>query len=533
MPYAKTPYRENVPRWAKIAGLASLIFMQYFISGLNGDIGPRVTSYFGLDSSKVSFFLNLSAVGMIAMFPLAFRFRTYFRRINLLVSVMGLQLIISLLSAITYNEALLLLSSLMTGALKIVCILDLFSMTFGQFPFLIKSRGLMYGALYGFLRIARETSTYVNLQLIDKFHWPSAFYLSAVMAAISILICFALFHSTRIQRKIPLYQIDWYSLGLLLTFGISLCYALVMGREKNWFSSDKVLYAALIFGIAFGVFIYRQFKVKRPFWNLRVFKMYKQVPLGFVFMLFMFFFYESSILYNNFIDYNFSNEENYLANFTLIHVFTYLVCFPAAGILYYKEVSRRLLLCFGFLCSGIGLIYLGLIVQPNLRYGDLVLPIVLISIGYAFSLTTLAAFMATNVKRKDNRDRIMASVSSRYVFGMFLSFSLYDNWLFRQSSHVAHTLSRNLTATQLNFTGQLKKIAGVFGSQLSDAKLGHKQALQALHGKVESQAMLVAMRDIMLTIGMIALVLAVIVLFIRRLEMHKIEGQNKYRIIPR
>src|SRR5699024_6656521 len=176
MAYLHTPYRNYVPRWGKVAGIILLVMAQYLISGLNGEIGPRVTSYFGLDSSRVSFFLHISAVGLVVMFPLAYRFRAFFRRISLLLWAMGLQLLISLVCVFTYNQSLLLISSVLMGALKIVCILDFLALCIGLFPSM-RDRGLLYGIFYAFSRIMQQVATYINLTLIKNYNWKAIFIL--------------------------------------------------------------------------------------------------------------------------------------------------------------------------------------------------------------------------------------------------------------------------------------------------------------------------------------------------------------------
>lgn len=531
MPDRSSPYRQNIPRWGQIIGVALLFIAQYFISGLNGDVGPRVTSYFGLDSSKVSFYLHISTVGFIAVLPLAYRFRAYFRRVKLLLLALGAQFLISLLCRVSYNETILLISSLLMGGLKIICIIDFLSLTFTIFPFL-RNRGLFYGLFYGFSRIMREFSTYTSLSVIDGYDWTATFLVSAIAAAISIVIVLILFHKDRLTRKIPLYQMEWRSFSLIIMAGGSLCYTLTMGREKNWWASDAIVMAAILCGISTLLFVYRQFTAKRPFWDLRVFKMFKQVPLGFALMLVMYLFYATSFLYNTYIDFDFSNEEHYLEHIGLIHILSYAVAFPLAGYLFYKGVSKRLLLGIGFMCYAFSLIYFCEIIQTDLSYWQILPPYVLESIAYAFTLTTSAAFMATNIPRKYNKDRVMGSITSRYILGSFVGYSLYSNWLFRGKHHATRYLSENITPLNDTFRQQFNTLTGGFLSRGSGLNQAHRKAMSVVAQKVDLQAMLITIRDITCIVGVCALVVAFVIFFVKRLEMHNEEGKNKYRLTP-
>ncbi|AYD47040.1 MFS transporter [Arachidicoccus soli] len=243
--YHSSPYRANMPRWVAIIGTTLLLALQYFISGLNEDIAPRLTSYFGLDSSKVSFFLLISTVGLVAILPITYRFRDYFRRVSLLLGVIGLQFFISVLCIFTSNEVLLLITSFLMGGLKIICIIDFLSLSIDLFPFL-KNRGLFYGVFYGFVRTMREVSSYFTLTLIDQYDWRVIFIVSAIAAIFSIFICLVLFHRSRMQRKVPLYQVEWISMLLMIVAGVSLCYILTMGKEKEWFASQEIVYASIL-----------------------------------------------------------------------------------------------------------------------------------------------------------------------------------------------------------------------------------------------------------------------------------------------
>lgn len=531
MAYASTPFRRNLPRWAKVTGLIFLVLAQYLISGVNADIGPRVISYFGLNSDKLSFFLHISTVGMIVTFPLAYRFRDFFRRIDLLLYVLSSQLIIALLCVITYNESLLLVSSLLMGALKIICILDFLSLSILLFP-MMRNRGLLYGIFYAFSRIMGEVSTYTSLTLMDAFNWSSIFILSAIAALLSIAVSLILFHTSRLQRKVPLYQIDWASVVLLLISGISLCYFFIMGKEKNWLDSPLITWGGILCLTSSYCFIYRQLHLKRPFWNLRIFSNYRQVILGIIIMLIMSIFHQSSLLYHSFIDYNFSNEPHYLVKITTIKIGTYLISFPLAGWLYYKNTSNRLLLFVGFLAYGVSLISFSSRIQPAIEYKNLFFSIITGSIGYAFTLTTAAAFASTNVLRKDNRDRAMASIYSRYILGSFIAGGLMSNGLFRSIQKNAYYLSDHISYSSPVLSDQLKKLTTVVGRHHLDHFTAHQQALKLLSNKVELQAMLVSLKDMTNWLGIAALLTAVTVLFIRKLEMHKIKGKNHYRIIP-
>ncbi len=531
MAYASSPYRRNFPQWMKLTGLFLILFLQYFVSGFNGDIGARVTSYFGLDSNKVSFYLHLGTVGMLAVLPLTYRFRSYFKRISLLMWGLGLQLLISVLCYTTEIELILMISSFVMGAVKILVLLDLLSLFIGMFP-ILRNRGIFYGVLYGILRSIREVATYVSLKVIENYGWRDVFVVSIIAVSLTILLCLYLFESRRSERKIPLYQAEWVSMLLMIIMGVSLCYTLIMGRELNWWSSDRIILSAVIFVISTAIFVYRQFHIKRPYWDLSIFSKYKQISIGASLMLVMYIFYSTSTLFNRYIDYNFQGEENYLAHFGIIHFVCYLIFFPIVGLMIYKNVSRRLMISIGFLCFAFSLLDFSFIIQENLTFRDLLPAMITSAMGYAFLLTNSAAYLATNIPRKDNRNRVMVTISARYVVGSFIASSFFSHWIYHRMRLHSFQFLEKMNFTNSAFMNGIARFSNFFESQGTDAHHAHLKAVELIKGKVEVASMLLTIREIAYLLGILAIIIAVIVLFIHRFELHKKDGKNKYKLTP-
>src|SRR5699024_4413629 len=133
---------------------------------------------------------------------------------------------------------------------------------------------------------------------------------------------------------------------------------------------------------------------------------------------------------------------------------------------------------------------------PDLTYADLAPCLILISLGYAFTLTTAAAFMSTNVARNDNKARAMGSIYARYVLGSFATYAIFTNWLYRGTRHHFSRLSEHINAANPFFSRQFKMISGAFKSHSGDLYSAQRQALQLLAHKTELQPMLVTLLDI-------------------------------------
>jgi len=529
MGYPISPYKKYVPSWLKVASLLLLIFLHSFVSGI-GDITALPIAYlFGIEKPTAILFMQFSAIGTVAIYPIVYRFRSFFRRIHLLFIVLSLEIIISLSCAKTGNTTILLASGIFMGLLKIICTVEFISLLINEFPFM-SNRPLFYGFYYCISKIFQEITIYINLYVIDKYDWTFIFVISAISASLCIIICALLFHKERMQRKVPLYQVDWISMFLVIILGMSLCYVFTMGLTKNWFNSKSISFSVLIFLASTSFFIYRQFKVKRPFWDLRVFKIYKQIPLGLILMVIMYFFYLTSTLFSQYVEYNFHGEYSYLRNIRLINVVSYCFSFPLAGILLYRGRSVRFILSVGFLCYAFSLFYLSYIVQTSLSFNNLIIPIFLQGVAFGFCLTTLSSFMASNISINQNKNRAMGSIMSRYIIASFVGYSLYSNWMFKETVRHHTYLAESLTYDNFSFMNELKKGTAGFISKGLDPQAAQNMALGTFEKRIDLQSMLISIKDIAFIEGILAVTIAIFILFIRLLEIHN--QKNKYRIVP-
>jgi len=348
---------------------------------------------------------------------------------------------------------------------------------------------------------------------------------------ICIILCILLFHEQRTHRRIPLYQVEWISMFLFIISAVSFCYVLTLGQTKEWFDAADIRYAAGIFLLSASVFVYRQYHIKRPYWNIRVFRLHKQIPLGIMFMIVMYFFSSTGLILDQYAKYNFNNIENYLSAVAAITLCAYVICFPLAGLLLYYGMPKRLLLCIGFMCYAISLICFCHIVQTSLSFYNLFLPYLLQGMAYAFTITTLSTFTATNIPRSHNPDRVMSSLSSRYIVGSFAGYSIYTNWLYRDMARQKVYLSERLTDNNFTFIDELRKVSSAFISIGMNKQEALQMAKASIEKRLQLQAMLVSMKEITFYAGGLAIIVAVVVLLIRKFGMHETASGNRYKIV--
>ncbi|QJB35583.1 MFS transporter [Chitinophaga oryzae] len=530
MAYALSPYRSFVPRTVKGPVIIVLIILQSFVLGITSATASRLAAFYGIAPETVTWFSQAGAIGMVAIIPVYYRLRMYFQKSDLLQLALGLQVVLSLLCFTVNDAPLLLTGNFFIGMLKLACLLDFISLLTNEYP-VMRHRALFYGIYYTIARFGGELANILVNPVLEADDWRDIYLISAAAAAICMVLCVCLFHRQRMQRRVPLYQVDWLSMLLFVAAAFLFAYILTYGKTLDWFEEDTMVYALVGCMISTALFIYRQFQVRRPFWNLRVFRLYRQVPLGIAFMLVLYVFYSTNLLFNYYAGYNFRGEENYLSQVAVVTLCAYLVSFPLTGWLLYKGAQRRVMLSLGFLLYGGSLYLFCNNIQTAASLDALVVPFLLQGMAYGLVLTTLSTFAATNVPRHMNGDRVMGSLSFRYIIGSFAGYSLYSNWLFRGTAAHAASLSERLTAGNPLYSRELGSFTALYQSRGMDLQHATLAAQAVIQKKLQLQAMLVSLRDIAMYVAVIAVIAAVLVLLVRRFEMHEIAAKNKYKIV--
>jgi DHA2 family multidrug resistance protein len=529
MSYARSPYRHFISPAVKGPAVILLLLLQCFVLGITAATASRLASFYGIEPATVNWFAQINAVGSVAVIPIYYRLRLYLKKTDLLLTALLGEMCLSFLCYTLHYAPVMLAGNFFLGMLKMVCMLDFIGLLVARYRFM-QNRALFYALVYSITKPGAELAGILVNPLLEASQWQLIYLIAAMAALCCIVLCTLLFHNQRLHRKVPLYQVDWPGAWLFTGAALCFCYVLCFGKTKDWFEDASICYACLAVIVLAACFVYRQYKVKRPYWNLRVFSL-RQVPLGVCFMLVMYLFYSTQLLLNQYAGYNFREEETSLSQLSVVTLCAYLASFPVTGILLSRGLSKRWLLCLAFLLYGGSLFVFSGSIQTSLSLYNLLLPYFLQGMAYGILLTTLSTFTATNVPRSFNGDRVFSSLAGRYVAGSAAGTALYSNWLFRNTVIHKQYLAEQLNGANPALGSSLQQSQQVLLHQGMNAGATARAAFAALNRQLEVQAMLVATREILVYAGLLALATACIVLFVRRFGMHEIAGRNRYKIV--
>jgi DHA2 family multidrug resistance protein len=150
-----------------------------------------------------------------------------------------------------------------------------------------------------------------------------------------------------LKRKVPLYQVDHAGLILLTSSMLLLNYAIVYGKVEDWLESDKIKGAFFGSAVTFLLFIKRELRIRRPFFDLTLFTK-QNFRVGLLFFLLLGIFIPGtfqSAFTGSVLHYNMTRNMElslYLVPGILVGC---IVCF----IWYYKKYDDQILIITGFL----------------------------------------------------------------------------------------------------------------------------------------------------------------------------------------
>jgi len=209
----------------------------------------------------------------------------------------------------------------------------------------------------------------------------------------------------------------------------------------------------------------------------------------------------------------------------------YLISFPLCSWLLARQVSYRLLLMAGFGCYSLSYAYIILTISPDIELGHLYLFYFLQGVAYGLILTTLSTFASTNIVVVDNPHRAFASVAARSVIGLVTVGSLWDNALYRRSALSRSNLANALTDENSVFRQQVQVLARRFMQAGLDDQRAQAAADQIISQKVQAQAMLLADKDLFVSLLLLGVLIMLCLPFLRSLEMHNRRQANEYPLV--
>lgn len=264
-------FKTWVPEWLVRSTIFLVLLPALAVFALYFSNIAETAGYYGMEPADVQY----SVIGMYAMLvailPVDDRFVKYFTPRQYFILGITINTITYLVCALTRDITVFMICRFLQGA---VCALFC-SITMNLiFPRLhsARARTIGYTIFYGALQVSIPGCAIACSWMLQYFEFNVLFYALIVLQIPGVVLLLVTTNNVRFRKKFPLYQLDWVSYIFYTIIFCGLGYIFVYGQQLNWLDSPLIIKLSLMVFAAAALFIVRQFHLKRPFINLRLFR---------------------------------------------------------------------------------------------------------------------------------------------------------------------------------------------------------------------------------------------------------------------
>lgn len=502
-------FKPWVPNWAIILILIVCMLHSMVLLGVYTANVTYSASFLDVDVEDLQFSLCVTYGTFLATILIESRLFKFFPTKKYFVTIYSLAAITFILSAYTDNYSVFIMLRMVEGVLMALPWIPLRQLLITRF----KSKNAViigFSCNYGALLLASPFIMNIAVWLLENYDWTYMAYGSALFQILCVALVMLTFNNNRFHKKIPLYQVDWASYILVLTAILCGSFFFIYGERKYWFDSPQIILSLLITLVAGGLFVIRQQFVKRPCFDMNVFR-YANLRTGF-FLFVIFYIARATLNMCHSAMFTVWNwEPSRVAQVQYLNVIGNVIGMVLAGIFLAKGIATRLIFSLGFLIFAIYHFWFTFLFVPDVALSDILIPYMLQGVAVGVLFVPLVLFTVSSVPTHYAPFSGTVGVSGRF-WGSTIGFCILQNaQVFLQRSHF--TKLRQFVLSESPETGErLAKLTQSFLAKGFTADEAYKLAVQQLIQAVSKQSVLLSDMEIFTVIGYGLLFLVVLLL---------------------
>ena len=464
-------FHKWVPLYLRLPVLFLIFFVVLVANGIFVGNSNEIANDLGVYSEPYTEAYNALYIGMGLGLIYHYRIKLRFTNKQLLIYGLTMQLIMNVVCATTSNTTVFVTACLVIGFAKISAMIEVYIIWM-----FIWSKKLDTSRMYPFVYFTALSGIYfmnwLTTWLAYNYNWRFSYISIFILILICILCAILLVENNKLKNIVPLYQIDYLGLVLLTMSLMLLNYATVNGKVEDWFASKWITGSYLGSAISFLFFLHRQLTIKRPLFDLSIFKI-AHFRRGLLYFLILGIFLPGnfqSVFSGSVLKYDMVT--NMILSLYLIPgiLAGCIVCF----IWYYNKHDPDIVIFLGFLCFVIYHVMMYNSFSTSFSIGQFVLPSVIK--GFGTSLIYIAVGLMTTKEMKISQviSAAGAMIIVRSFLGSGIFASLYTYFFYTQ--RIRH----------LNYLAELKDGTDAFAQREGPN----------LYVKLQEQASLTASKEL-------------------------------------
>lgn len=430
----KPVFKSWVPEWLirfalLLVVLPGIVLFALSVSNVNAAAG-----YYGISPNDVQYSLILLYGAIASFIVLEGRFFKNIASKEYLTA--GIILLVSTcyVCYVTRSFIILLIMRYIQGLLTCATISITLTLSFSRLHS-ERAKEIGYSVVYCVLLCVIPFTTLITAAIIDSFDY-NVIYKCAIYSYIpGGILMMIIMNRVRLNKKIPLYRLDWPSF-FIYTAALSLIgYVLIYGQQYEWLD-DLRISLRLIAAIALlGLFVLRQFHLKRPYLYLQAFKNPK-FTLG-ALLLFIFYIIRGSFgLTTAFMGGVLGLDPMHTGILLLCNIAGIILAVFIASRLVLQKIETRLIFIIGFIILLIFQVWMSNLFTTQVDPSELVIPLILQGMGAGMLMVPIILFLVSSAPPSYGNTGSAVGIFMRFL-GFSSSIALINYFqLYGQQDHL-------------------------------------------------------------------------------------------------
>jgi hypothetical protein len=434
-------FKSWVPEWLIkitlfIVLLPSLVLFFLPLANINAAAG-----FYGIESFDVQYTVVLFYAGYTSFFSLEKRFFNYLATKEYFFIITFIQIITSYACFISESLIVIFILRFIQG-MAFTCTVNLsLSLIYSRLRSQ-RAREVSYSIFFGMLICMIPFNNFITADLIDSFNFNTLYKVAMFSYVPSLILIGILMNNVRLNIKFPLYKLDWASFVIYAAILCLLGYILVYGQQYYWFSDKKIALSTLLAASLLALHILRQFKLKRPYFDLSVLK-YRNFKVG-AFLLFILYICRfASGITSTYFSTVLGLDPIHISYITLFNILGIILGVITSCVMVLQHRSMRLIWIYGFLMLLVYHSWMFFLFNTQANESEFFSPLAVQGLGIGMLITPLIVFMISSVPARLSSTAAGICLFVR-CFGFYASIALINYFELLGKSQHYNTFQDNL-----------------------------------------------------------------------------------------
>jgi DHA2 family multidrug resistance protein len=408
-------FKSWVPEWMIRAVIFIVLLPSMALFGLSTANGAVAAGYYGIEPADVQYSMIIFYAAVASFFVLERRFFQFIIAKQYLVIITIIQIITSFVCFRTHNLHVLFIFRFLQGmancATTSICITLIFGRLHSE-----RSREIGYSVFYCLLLCISPLTTIVTGPILDAFNFNVLYKGIIFLYLPGTVFLFIILNNVRLNRRFPLYQLDFAS---FIIYAAALCligYVLTYGQQYEWFGDKRIAYSVIAIVLLLALHILRQAKMKRPYLTLEVFK-YRNYTIGAILVFLLYICRGAMGVTTTYFSTVLGMDPIHVGYTMIPNIVGIILSIIVSSRLIVLHKPMRFIWMFGFLMLLIFHVWMHFLFAAQADAPTYIIPLFIQGVGAGMLMTPIIVFMVSSVPT-----HLGSTASATGVFFRFVGF---------------------------------------------------------------------------------------------------------------